>query len=803
MARDISELGADVFDDSPKKQYKISPKKRNYIIGLSITGALLLGITTGIIIAANTVLTDYANVDNVMYYFTPESMVGEGEKQTAVLQRLPTDKKFPSTFYIPAQIKGYEVVGVAKEAFASHSEIKKVIMPNTIQWVGEQAFANCTKLSSFKWSKNLTDVGVDAFLNTAFYNNLLKDTTALYDLPSGVLVYAGNDYFEANTALVSDSLSEAEIANIKSNYTVSSVRKFSELNVKSICSGVFKDNNKISYIDLPESLDDIYASTFEGCSNLEGVNGTHSKLTSIAKRAFANCPKLKDISIPSSLENLGDEAFANTGIVDDIPDLAHVKNIGNGLFANCSKLQSVTYKANEVYNRMFSGCSALDTIHWGDASDSNIDNITEIGYSAFAGTAFTSFLIPKNVYKINDATFEECENLTTVSMFENLADDPLPIDIDDEDEEETTTISFIKHNGDECESLLGVQSIYESAFEGCTSLSTINLYDFEDGNMVFHGNDGEFTFPYSLYSCDGSSSGSLTHYTFAETCPSKITFSPNMRNIGAFAFQNCVSLTEVEIEQFEKSKLLTIKNGAFEGCTNLETVPLPSTLLRIESSAFSGCEKLHNISLADLTIKAINVKEFYNCQALTSLVLPSSITSIKSFAFYRNYNLNHIVVPNGITEILDYAFTECRTSDAEDMLGVYILRTYAEAERFVNFGEEWHDNTAFGSFLLEEGVGKVPGVSYWNGDANSPVEIKLVSLEQDGTLDTATYKKGQSFDSTGLTFKASYDDSTFIEDVSEAIVWNKLNVGDTSATGTYNVGSVTLTVTVSGITVTE
>lgn len=284
MARDISELGADVFDDSPKKQYKISPKKRNYIIGLSITGALLLGALTGVIIAANTVLTDYANVDNVMYYFTPESMVGEGEKQTAVLQRLPTDKKFPSTFYIPAQIKGYEVVGVAKEAFASHSEIKKVIMPNTIQWVGEQAFANCTKLSSFKWSKNLTDVGVDAFLNTAFYNNLLKDTTALYDLPSGVLVYAGNDYFEANTALVSDSLSEAEIANIKSNYTVSNVRKFSELNVKSICSGAFKENDKITYIDLPESLDDIYISTFEGCTNLEGLNGTHSKLTSIGKR---------------------------------------------------------------------------------------------------------------------------------------------------------------------------------------------------------------------------------------------------------------------------------------------------------------------------------------------------------------------------------------------------------------------------------------------------------------------------------------------------------------------------------------
>ena len=44
MARDISELGADVFDDTPKPKNKISPKKRNYIIGLSITGVLLVGV---------------------------------------------------------------------------------------------------------------------------------------------------------------------------------------------------------------------------------------------------------------------------------------------------------------------------------------------------------------------------------------------------------------------------------------------------------------------------------------------------------------------------------------------------------------------------------------------------------------------------------------------------------------------------------------------------------------------------------------------------------------------------------------
>ena len=105
MARDISELGGDVFDDTPKPKNKISPKKRNYIIGLSISGFLLIGVAAATVVLCNTALSDYSNVENVMYYFTPKQLVAEGEQPTAVLYRLPSDKKFPSTFRIPTRKK--------------------------------------------------------------------------------------------------------------------------------------------------------------------------------------------------------------------------------------------------------------------------------------------------------------------------------------------------------------------------------------------------------------------------------------------------------------------------------------------------------------------------------------------------------------------------------------------------------------------------------------------------------------------------------------------------------------------------
>ena len=748
MARDISELGADVFDDTPKPKNKISPKKRNYIIGLSITGVLLVGVAVATVVLCNTALSDYSNVENVMYYFTPKSLAAEGEEPTAVLYRLPSDRKFPSTFRIPTQVLGYKVVGVADEAFSTHDEIKKVIMPNTVEWIGERAFLDCTNLSSFTWSKNLKEIGVDAFTGTKFYENLLKNDKGLYDIPSGILVYVGANYFDDNTAIVSDSLTEAEINSIKANYTVDNLKKFSELNVKGICSGAFRNNEKITYIDLPEGLDEISNSTFEGCSKLEAIDGSHASLTLIGRRAFANCENLETINLPAALTELGDEAFANTAI-SETPDLTTVESIGKGVFMGCKHITSVNYTLDTVYANMFNGCSSLSSITWGEGN-ANRDNVISIEEGAFAGTAFTEFLYPKNVYVINDYVFENCASLEKISLYGNFNDEPLPVEEEEEEpeepvspvidgeegeegeeEEEEIVYPCVNHNGEDCFELMGVQVIKEGAFKGCTSLSTINLYDDDYVNDSEHhpeqyGYDNVFTFPYSVTRCDGSSTQSTNHYTFEATCPTKVLFSPNMMHIGAYAFHDVTSLTEVKIEQFDKSKLATIKASAYQGCTSLESIDLPTSIIRIENSAFYGCENLNNVALDQLTIKAINGGTFYNCQSLEQLKLPETVSSIKSDAFYRTYNLNYVVLPESVTEVLSRAFTECRQGEVEPM-HVYISRTYSAAHaagKGINFGKNWHDATVKEYYFLGEGEERVEGRNYWQLDGSgNPEEI--------------------------------------------------------------------------------
>ena len=58
-------------------------------------------------------------------------------------------------------------------------------------------------------------------------------------------------------------------------------------------------------------------------------------------------------------------------------------------------------------------------------------------------------------------------------------------------------------------------------------------------------------------------------------------------------------------------------------------------------------------------ISKINSNMFYNCENLTSVVIPNTITSIGSYAFQKCYNLTQITIPNSVTSISDYMFSWC------------------------------------------------------------------------------------------------------------------------------------------------
>jgi len=94
----------------------------------------------------------------------------------------------------------------------------------------------------------------------------------------------------------------------------------------------------------------------------------------------------------------------------------------------------------------------------------------------------------------------------------------------------------------------------------------------------------------------------------------------------------------------------------FEGCKNLTSVTLPSTITSIYSSAFSDCFSLTTINLP-VSLKEIDGAAFYGT-GLTSINWPTRITII-SEGMFSDSKLRSIVIPEGITVIGRGAFANC------------------------------------------------------------------------------------------------------------------------------------------------
>jgi hypothetical protein len=116
---------------------------------------------------------------------------------------------------------------------------------------------------------------------------------------------------------------------------------------------------------------------------------------------------------------------------------------------------------------------------------------------------------------------------------------------------------------------------------------------------------------------------------FVSTTITSVTFASNsqLKSIGKCAFDGCTSLTSITIP----SSVTSIVSYAFDGCTGLTSVTIPSSVTSINAYAFYNCT-----GLTSVTIQAgsIGYNAFDGCTGLTSVTIQASVTSIGSETFY-------------------------------------------------------------------------------------------------------------------------------------------------------------------------
>ena len=369
-------------------------------------------------------------------------------------------------------------------------------------------------------------------------------------------------------------------------------------------------------IQLPDSLISVGGQAFYGCSSL--LNATiPDGVRSIGYSAFYNCSSLTSVTIPEGVTRIEGQAFYYCSSLASVTIPASVSSIGNDSFSYCSSISGfVVDENNSYFSSDMSGC---------------LFNKTKTVLRSYpAGNPRSSFTIPNSVTSISMNAFHSCKNLTDVTVSDS------------------------------------VTSIGENAFYNCSSLTSVIIPD-------------------SVTSIGRNAFKSTKIYGTATNWESDVLYIGNHL---IDTKENISSTCSI------KSGTITIADYAFYSRLSLTGVTIPNSVSIIGQSAFFGCSNLSNISIGN-GVKTIKTNAFYGTRVYNNesnwsngvlyigaylIGSKSSVPSTYSIragticvadrAFYNRSSMTSITIPSSVTSIGKSAFEYCNSLERVDITDI-------------------------------------------------------------------------------------------------------------------------------------
>ena len=97
---------------------------------------------------------------------------------------------------------------------------------------------------------------------------------------------------------------------------------------------------------------------------------------------------------------------------------------------------------------------------------------------------------------------------------------------------------------------------------------------------------------------------------------------------------------------------------SFSSCSSLTSITIPSSVTSLGWHCFSGCSSLTSITIPS-SVTSLGKNCFSHCSGLTSITIPSSVTSLGDECFKDCSGLTSITIPSSVTSLSGYCFSGC------------------------------------------------------------------------------------------------------------------------------------------------
>lgn len=593
---------------------------------------------------------------------------------------------------------GGNIISIGGYAFAD-SEICSIVLPESLKHIYAYAFYS-TDISNISIPQNVEFIGKNAFDSSTLESVEFAENSVLKTVES----YAFANCYKLSSFRFPQSvqflgtgvLAESSVANLD----------ISTLKVSEIPQNAFM-GTKITSIKIPDSVVLINHNAFRNCKNLQSVSWGNGEDVYLMSNAFYNTG-LTELNIPENITYIGEYCFTGLTSLEEITvsennpkysstdGLLYSKDGRKLIAAPAGRSGTITLPIS-VENLGFGAFenSKLTRIEFSPGS-----NILTFGYRCFYNSEITEFTVPKSVVSFDYYAFAMCNNLTQVTFADNssmrgiyegaffgcskLQKIELP--------EEVVEISDYAFYGCSKLSKLPISEnsqvlgIYDYAFANC-KLKEIVIPEtvVEIGEYAFMGNDMiAVTVPDANYKelslglgsfaeCDNLAYLSVP-FIGASYEDDSITWVSYIFGAGAYtAGKDYIpqSLKNINITR----NATFVGTGAFYDFQHLESITLPETIEKVYFRAFYKCSGKYEF-FKPIYFMNRNVNKDYIVSSLFSdshlssgfsgdLVIAEGPTQIEGRFLTNLVNVDSITIPKSVTNLADNAFVSYNSGVSE------------------------------------------------------------------------------------------------------------------------------------------